>query len=453
MNIIVIGCGKVGRTITQYLSDENHSVTVIDEREDRIEEMINENDVQGVCGNGLLCSTLEEADVHHTYLVIATTDSDEVNMLCCMTARKLGARHSIARVRNPIYLQQSVFMRDELGFSMLINPEYQAAIEISRMLRFPSAINVESFAKGRVDLVEARIQYRSKLAGIPLSKIPKLCDAQVLICAVERRDHVYIPNGDFVLREDDRIHVAASQRDMNTFFRNTGMFRGAPQTVMIIGGGRIAYYLAHQLSEMNIKLKIIEIDANRCEELAEHFPKADIIHGDGTNQNLLEEEGMLQSDAVVALTGIDEENIVIAMFAKMKGASKVITKVNRPNLVQILESIGTESVVSPKDITANTILQYVRAKQNTKGNSVKTLYKLMGGRVEALEFVITQEQRGVGIPLRDLDLKEGILIAAIIRGNKVIFPNGNDAIHIGDSVLVVTTNRRLLDLRDILANR
>ncbi len=452
MNIIVVGCGKVGRTITQYLSEENHNVTVIDERMDRIEEMINEYDVQGVCGNGLLCQTLEEADVHHTYLIIATTDSDEVNMLSCLTARKLGARHSIARVRNPIYLQQNEFMRDQLGFSMLINPEYQAAIEISRMLRFPSAINVETFAKGRVDLVEIKIQARSRLAGIPLSKIPKLCDAHVLICAVERREHVYIPTGDFVLREGDRIHVTASRKDMDIFFKNIGMSYGVPRSVLMIGGGRIAFYLTRQLSEMNnMKLRIIEMDEKRCEELSDRFPRAEIIHGDGTNQALLEEEGMLESDAIVALTGIDEENIVIAMFAKMRGSMKVITKVSRPNLAQILESIGTESVISPKDITANTILQYVRAKQNTKGNSVKTLYKLMDGRLEALEFVITQEQRGIGIPLRDLKLKEGILIVAFIRGNRVIFPNGDDSIHIGDSVLVVTTNRRLLDLKDILA--
>jgi len=453
MNIIVVGCGKVGRAITQYLSEEHYDVTVIDVREDRVEDMINQNDVQGVCGNGLLCETLEEADVRHAYLVIATTDSDEVNMLCCMTARKLGARHSIARVRNPLYLQQTVFMRDQLGFSMLINPEYQAAIEISRMLRFPSAINVESFAKGRVDLVEVRIRSKSKLIGMPLNKIPKLFEAQVLVCAVERHDHIYIPNGDFVLHQDDHIYVTASRKDMDTFFKNNNLMSDVPKSVMIVGGGSIAYYLARHLCELNVDLKIVEIDPKRCEGLADAYPKATIINADGTNQTMLEEEGLGETDAVVALTGIDEENIVISMFSMLKGVNKVITKVNRPNLIQILESIGIESIISPKEITANTILQYVRAKQNSKGNSIKTLYKLMGGRVEAVEFVITKDENGVGVPLRDLNLKKELLIAAIIRDNKVIFPNGNDAIHVGDSVLVVSTKHRLLDLRDILADK
>lgn len=450
MKIIIIGAGKVGQTIAQYLCEEDHSVIVIDKQEQVLEHLVNEYDLQAVCGDGAICSVLTEAEVEKAYLVIATTASDEINILSCMTARKMGARHCIARVRNPNYSEQLVFMRNELGLSMIVNPEFQAALEISRILRFPSAIKMESFAKDRIDLVEIRIGKDSKLLDVPLWRIPRLFDVQVLVCAVERGNRVFIPSGDFVLKEDDRIHITASHGDLYTFFKNMGILQGEVKTVMLIGGGRIAYYLARQLSEMGMKVKIIEQDEQRCVELAERLPKTTIIYGDGTQQEVLLEEGIESVDALVSLTGIDEENMILSLYASTKNVHKIVTKINRPALIDLLQSFGSDSIVSPKATTANTILQYVRAKQNLKGNSIKTLHRLVNGQVDALEFFINTPSEGLGIPFKKLPIRDDVLIACILRGNRTIIPNGNDCLQLNDGVLIVTTNRHIVDLRDIL---
>lgn len=449
MKIIVVGAGKVGRTIANYLCEENHDVTVIDKRETVLENLMNECDVQGVCGDGALCTVLSEAQVEKTYLLITTTDSDEVNLLACMTARKMGARHCIARVRNPHYVSQLSFMRSELGLSMIVNPEFQTALEISKILRFPSAIKMESFAKDRVDLVEMRIPVDSKLVGMPLSRIPRVFDVQVLICVIEREQKVFIPTGDFVLKANDKIHVTATHANLQRFFKNMGIWRESIKTVMVIGGGRIAHYLAGLLADMGMKVKIIEQDEARCVDLSERLPKTNIIYGDGTEQSVLLEEGIEKVDACIALTGIDEENMIISMYATTKGVKKVVTKINRPALIDLLKSFGSDSIVSPKATTANTILQYVRAKQNLQGNNIKTLHKLINGQVEALEFFITTPAKWVGVPLKDLSIRDDAIIASIIRGTSTIIPNGNDALRMNDSVLVVTTNRRIQDMSDI----
>lgn len=449
MNIILIGAGKVGETIAHCLCEERHSVTVIDKREEVLEALGNEYDIQAVCGDGALCSVLTEAQVEKAYLVIATTQSDEINILSCMTARKMGARHCIARVRNPDYSEQTVFLRNELGLSMIVNPEFQAALEISRILRFPSAIKMESFAKDRVDLVEIRIGKNNKLVDMPLWRIPRMLDSQVLICAVERGGKVSIPSGDFVLKEDDKIHITASHSQLHRFFRNLGILQETVKTVMLIGGGRIAYYLARQLSELGMKVKIIENNEERCIELAERLPKANIIYGDGTLQEVLLEEGIETVDALVSMTGIDEENMIVSLYASTKHVDKIVTKINRPELIDLLQNFGSDSIVSPKATTANTILQYVRAKQNLKGNSIKTLHRLVEGQVEALEFFINTKVQGLGVALKNLKTREDVLIACIMRGNRTIIPNGEDSLQLNDGVLVVTTSRHIVDLQDI----
>lgn len=450
MHIIVIGGGKVGITLIEHLAKEGHDIVLIDNDPKVVESIINQFDIMAICGNGATCGILTEAGVAKTNLVISVTHSDELNILCCMVAKRMGARHTIARVRNPDYASQLYFMRNELGLSMMINPEFEAANEISRILRFPSAIKLDTFAKGRVELVEIKIAAGSPLSGMPLRALHGKYHVQVLVCAVQRGDEVFIPTGDFVLQEGDKIHITASHAELAAFFKELGIFKNKVKTVLIIGGGKIAFYLARQLCEMGMKVKIIEQDKQRCVELSEMLPKAMILQGDGTDQSLLLEEGLQQVDALVALTGIDEENIIVSIYACLKQVDKVVTKVNRNSFTDILESIGLESVIAPKNITANNIVRYVRAKQNSVGSSVQTLYKLVNDKVEALEFIVSDNSLLIGKTLKDLQLKDNLLVASIIRRGKLIFPRGSDTIEANDSVVVVTTNQFLRDLRDIL---
>lgn len=450
MHIIVIGGGKVGITLIEHLAKEGHDIVLIDNDPKVVESIINQFDIMAICGNGATCGILTEAGVAKTNLVISVTHSDELNILCCMVAKRMGARHTIARVRNPDYASQLYFMRNELGLSMMINPEFEAANEISRILRFPSAIKLDTFAKGRVELVEIKIAAGSPLSGMPLRALHGKYHVQVLVCAVQRGDEVFIPTGDFVLQEGDKIHITASHAELAAFFKELGIFKNKVKTVLIIGGGKIAFYLARQLCEMGMKVKIIEQDKQRCVELSEMLPKAMILQGDGTDQSLLLEEGLQQVDALVALTGIDEENIIVSIYACLKQVDKVVTKVNRNSFTDILESIGLESVIAPKNITANNIVRYVRAKQNSVGSSVQTLYKLVNDKVEALEFIVSDNSLLIGKTLKELQLKDNLLVASIIRRGKLIFPRGSDTIEANDSVVVVTTNQFLRDLRDIL---
>ncbi len=452
MNIIVVGAGKVGATIASYLCEENHDVTVIDTREHVLDALINETDIQAVCGDGAICSILTEAEVEKAYLVIATTGSDEINLLCCMTARKMGARHCIARVRNPSYTKQIPFMRTQLGLSMIVNPDFQTALEISRTLRFPSAIKIEGFSKNRVDLIELKIEAGSKLVNVSLSQLSKVFNVKMLVCAIKRNDKVIIPKGDVVLKEGDKIHVTASHSHLNKFFKAMGILKDPIKTVMIIGGGRVAFYLAQHLEEIGMKVKIIENKEETCMVLAERLPKTSIIHGDGTRQELLLEEGIETVDACISLTGIDEENMIISMYAGTKNVKKIVTKINRTALIDLAKSFGTDSIVSTKETTANTILQYIRAKQNAKGNSIKTLTKLIDGRAEALEFFVSSKAKWLNIPLKNLDIRGDAIIAGIVRSNATVIPDGNDVIKYNDNVIVVTTNRHIKDIEDIFVD-
>lgn len=451
MKVVIIGDGKVGGTITNELSGEGHDIVVIDQDPAVLTNASNTMDIISVQGNGASIAVQERAGVPDADLLIAATSLDEVNMLSCLVANKLGVANTIARVRNPEYYEQINLLKDELGLSMAVNPEHAAAAEILRLLRFPSALKIELFARGRVELVEIKIAAHSVLDGMPLWAIYKEFQVKVLICAVQRAGEVIIPNGNFVLQAGDKINLTAPHNEIERFFRTIGIFRTGVKSVIMIGGGRLSYYLSKSLLAMHVRVKIIEKDYERCEYLCEMLPDAVIIHGDGTDRELLQEEGLEKTDALVCLTGMDEENIVVSLYAKARKVSKVIAKINRISFDEILENLDIDGFISPKTIAANNIVRYVRAMQNSLGSSnVETLHKLINEQVEALEFKVREKSPVVGIPLKDLKTKDGLLVATIIRGMRVIIPGGNDSIEIGDSVIIVTTNKRLTDLRDIL---
>ena len=451
MQIVVIGCGKVGRTLIEHLAIEGHDIVVIDNNPKNIEDIVNSYDVMGICGNGAIYDIQMEAGVNKADLFISVTSSDEVNLISCLIARELGAKNLIARVRNPDYASQISFMRDGLGISMMINPEKAAADEIARILKFPSALKVDQFAKGLVDLAEIKVRKGSKLVGVSLSDLNRKFKTSVLVCALQRQQNVYIPDGRFSLEEGDKIHITASHKDLENFMISAGIYERKIKSAMIIGGGRIAFYLCKQLDEIGIKVKIIDNDEKTCERLSAVLPKADIIYADGTDQDILLEEGIEHVDACVSMTGIDEENVIISMYASKCNVPKVITKVNRLSIINMLESIGIESVISPKDITANQIVRYVRAKANKADGGIETLYKIVDKKVEAIEFIANKNISFLGVPLKHLKTKENLLVAGIMRGNKLIVPSGDDFIKAGDSVIIVTTNSFLTSLEDILA--
>ncbi len=450
MNIVIVGDGKVGATLVEHLSVEGHNVVVIDRDQKIVEQMVNSFDVMGICGNGANCEVLLEAGVDSCDLFIAATSSDELNILSCLIAKKSGAAHTIARVRNPDYLNQLPFFKDALGLSMIVNPELDAANEIAKVLRFPNAINIETFYRGLVDLVELKIEQGNPLCNMQLTDIFNKFDVKILVCAVQRKNEVIIPRGDFVLQAGDKIHVTAPRGVLVSFFKQLKIYKHRTKNIMIIGGGKMGYYLARQLCETGgYSVKIIESNIERCEKLCELLPDADIIHGDGTDRGILLEQGLEGQDAFVALTTIDEENIISSMYASALGVSKTVAKVNRVSY-EVLESIGMDSAFSSKAIAANRIIAYARALENSgEESSVQTLYKLVGGQVEALEFKITADFSEIGIPLRDLRLKRDTLIACIIRNHKVIYPGGNDCIELNDSIVIVTKRNHISSINEI----
>lgn len=450
MRIVIIGVGKVGMTLTEYLSAEGNDVTLIDTDQEIIDNAVNSFDVNGIMGNGVNFSVQQEAGVAHADVVIATTYSDEINMLCCLVAKKIGVRHTVARIRDPEYSRQFSFMLGEMGLDMIVNPELETAREISRLIRYPYAIRIDTFAKGKVDLAEMKIAPDSPLDGMQISDIQRKLQVRILVCAVQHGDTVYIPRGDNVLYAGDHIHFTASHRDLNAFFRKMGAFHHKLKNVFIVGGGRIAYYLARQLIDLGMNVKIVEKDEARCKFLKESLPKAQIVLGDGTDQTLLAEENFADADASIAATGIDEENIILSIFAIQQRIDKVITKISKTTLTDLLEAVGLDSVVTPKLFTANLILSYIRALQSTAGGSVQTLYKLVENQVEALEFHVEKESAVTAKPLRDLNLKKDLLICCIIRKSNIIFPGGDDVIQPGDNVIVTTTSEKLTDLENIL---
>lgn len=453
MNIIIVGGGKVGCEIIAALTPEGHNIVLIDRDPDVVDQIASEYDIIGIPGSGVVISILEQAGVENSDLLIATTNMDEINILSCVIARRLGVKGTIARVRDPEINSQVWFMREGLGVSMMVNPEYTTAREISRMLRIPSAAHVESFAKGRIDMVELILPEGSPLAGVALKDMNhRISGARVLVCAVQREgeEKVIIPTGDFVLREGDRIHFSADHDQISSFFKQIGVVKNRVRDVIIIGGGRIAFYLSQMLVESGMSVKILERDHDRCTVLAEKLPKVRIIQGDGSNQDFLMEEGLEETDAFITLTDIDEDNIIMSMYAKMQGCPKTILKVNSPNLRKMADVAGLDSSVSPKELTADIILSYVRALEETAGGAIRSMYKLVGGQVEAMEFWATDNGKVIGVPLSKLQLKRDLLIAGIFRGGKIMFPGGNDSIQPEDAVIVVTTNRFITSLDQIL---
>ncbi len=450
MQIIIVGCGNVGATLTEQLSKEGHNITVIDVDGYRTEAVANQYDVMGIVGNGASLAIQKEAGIEEADLMIAVTASDELNLLCCLIAKKAGDCNTVARVRNPVYNKEIAFIKEELGLSMIINPEYAAACEISRLLKFPSAIKVDVFAKGRIELLKCKLNEGSVLHGRPLTYISSGLGCDVLICTVERGEEVFIPDGSFELREKDVITVVASARNANEFFRKIGMETNRVKSCIIIGGGETTYYLAKQLLPMGIQIKIIEKDKERCNELSELLPQALIIRGDGTDRELLYEEGLPRIHSFVSWTSLDEENIMLSLFAKNVSKAKTITKVHRIAYDEIIDSLDLGSVLYPKNITAEYIIQYVRAMQNSIGSNIETLYRLIENKVEALEFRVNEQSDLVGVPLKELRLKDNLLIACINRKGIIITPGGQDSIMLGDTVVVVTTARGFHDLKDIL---
>lgn len=450
MRIIIVGCGNVGATLTEQLSKEGHNITVVDTKERAVRDISNNFDVMGIVGNGASLSVQMEAGVESSDLLIAITDSDELNLLCCLIAKKAGGCHTIARVRNPVYSREIGYIKEELGLSMVINPEFAAAMEIGRVLKFPSAVEIDTFAKGRIELIRYRIKEGSILHDMPLKDISLKLHCDVLVCVVERGEEIVIPGGDFVLQEKDTISIVASSQNATQFFKKLGAATTRAKDVIIVGGGETSFYLAKQLLAMGVKVKIIEHDKERCEELSELLPQALIIYGDGTDRELLLEEGMVHTEAFVSMTNFDEENIMLTLFAKRLSKAKLITKVHRIAYDEIIDELDLGTIIYPKYITAESIIQYVRAMQNSIGSNIETLYRLNNNRVEALEFVVKEDSPVVGIPLQELNLKKNILICCISHKGNIITPRGQSVISVGDTVVIVTIITGLHDIKDIL---
>lgn len=451
MNIIISGCGKIGSTIIASLVAEGHNIVAIDNNPAVITELTNIYDVMGICGNGVDSDILEEAGISKADLFVAVAGSDELNMLSCFIARKLGAKYTVARIRSPEYNDKSLgLMKQQLEISLTINPERLAAHDLFNILKFPSAVKIESFSRRYLEIIEIRLKDNSMLDGMKLSDIRAKFDAKVLICCIQRDNEVFIPNGNFVLHSGDKIGITATHTELQKFFKALGIMQKQAKDVMLLGGGRVSYYLADMLTNIGTAVKIIEKDEKTCELLSELIPKATIICGDGAQQELLVEEGLLTTDAFVSLTGMDEENILISIFAESQNVPKVMAKINREELISMAEKLGLDSIISPKKLVSDIIISYARALQNSMGSKVETLYKLMDDKAEALEFNTKEDAKIIGIPLKDLKLKKNILIGGIIRERKTIIPGGNDMILNGDKVVVIASNHRLQDLSDIL---
>ncbi len=450
MKIVVIGNGKVGHTLIQHLCIEGHNVTVIDNRPEVIDQIVNEYDVMGICGNGASVEILESANVGKADMLIAVTASDETNMLACIIGKKLGAHATVARVRSREYDSQITKTMEALEISMIINPEKEAANEILKIINFPEALKVDTFKNGTVDLVELYIPNDSPLINKSLIEISQTYQVKVLICAVQRGEEVFIPDGNFIFKAGDIVHITATKKNVRLFLNKLGLISSKIKCIFVIGGGKVATYLCDELAKNGYDVKLVEKDYNKCVELSETLSNVTIIHGDGSDQELLEEEGFNQTDAVVCLTGLDEENIIISMYAYKQRIGKIITKVNKESLVGLMESIRMASVISPKDITSSKIVSYVRAKNNSRSSSVITLYKLVNNKVEVIEFEAKKTSKTLNVALKDLKLKKKVLIAAIIRKKEVIIPSGEDKIFEGDNVIVVTTTQFFDRLDDVL---
>ena len=451
MKIIVVGCGKIGTHAIKSLVIEGHDIVAVDSNPDIITEITNNYDVMGVCGNCVDSETLLEAGADNADIFISMTGSDEYNMLTCFLAKKLGAKNTIARIRNPEYNDSSLaFLRSNLELSMAINPELLSAKEMYNMLKLPSEVKAENFSRRNLEMIELRITPEMSLDGVKVMKMREKYKASFLICAVQREDKLFVPDGNFELKNGDKIGITASPAEVQKLIKMLGLVQKQAKSVMILGGSKTAFYLAKMITNVGNTVKIVEKNEQRCEELSTEIPKAIVIFGDGTKQELLLEEGLSSTDAFIALSGMDEQNILMCTYAGMQNVPKVITKINREELRYMAEKMGVKALVSTKEITSNILVSYARALENSLGSNVETLYKIMDGMAEALEFKVKGDSKVINVALKSLSLKPNILIAGIMRGKKTILPAGDDVILPDDRVIILAANQRLGDLDDIL---
>lgn len=450
MKIVIIGLGTIGKTVLKSLSqEEDHTITIIDSNKSKVDDLMEKYDVFGIVGNGACLDIQYEANVNESDLVIVLTHSDELNILSCIIAKKIGAKRTIARVRNPDYRKPVAAMKDDLGVAMIVNPEMETANEIFNLISLPSVARIEQFAKGRVSLVEIVAEKGCSLIGETLISLGKKLSSKVLVCAVQRGDEVIIPSGDFLIEEGDKIHFTSDARTLGDFLSEVKLVKSPLKNIMIVGGDRIGFYLADALSQKGYQVKLLEKDSSVADELSDTLSDVTVVHGDGTQHGLLIEEGVEGVDAFVALTDIDEENMIVSMFADKKKVKKVITKIKNDDLFGMLDEFNINNTVSPKQIVANRIISYIRALENTKGSNVLNMYKLVNNQVEALEFQARKQENIYNKPLKELPIKENCLIGCIIRKNEIIIPNGCSEIHLGDNVIVVTTHKNFDDLSDV----
>lgn len=450
LNIIIVGCGKVGASLTEQLYIEGHDITLVDKSTERVQALTDLYDVMGIVGNGASYKVQMEAGIDKADLMIAVTDSDELNLLCCTVAKRVGDCAAIARVRTPDYSDEVSYLKEKLGLAMIINPELEAANEIARVLSLPAALGVNSFAHGQAEMIRFKIPEKNRLHGQKLMTLGKNIASDILVCAIERDKHVYIPGGNFKLQQGDVVSFISTVKAAKKFFDNIDIQNKPVRNTMIIGGGKAAYYLAKQLLEMGVAVKIIEKSRERCEELSVLLPDAIVINGDGTDADLLKEEEIAYADSLIPLTGLDEENILLTLHARDVSNAKVITKINRNTFHNIIDKLELGSVIYPKYITAEAIIAYVRAKTASLDSNVETLYHMFDSRAEAIEFRVSAKSDVTDIPLKDLALKDNLLIACINRSGRIIIPGGMDSIQAGDTVVIVTTHTGFQNLEDIL---
>lgn len=456
LKIIIVGCGKVGATLVEQLSKEGHDITIIDKNPQKMHAIEEMHDVLPIVGNGASFSVLKDADIEHTDLIIAVTNSDELNLLCCTVAKRVADCAAIARVRTPDYSQEVAYLQNKLELAMIINPELEAAKDIARILYLPTALEINSFAHGQAELIKFKIPEGNVLAGMTIvhlgtSYLDKSIARDILICAIERNGNIFIPSGNFQLEKNDIVSFVAPRRVAKTFLEQIGFPTNRVKNTMIIGGGKATYYLAKQLLSMGISVKIIESDTKRCEELHALLPKAIIINGDGTDESLLKEAGIEYAESFVALTGMDEENVLLTLHARQVSNAKVITKINRLSFKEVISQLDLGSVIYPRYITSEAIIAYVRARKNSMdSNNIETLYHMFDHRVEAIEFRVDTASAVTDIPLKDLELKSDLLISFINRRGTILIPSGQDCIKAGDTVMIVTTHTGFHDIQDIL---
>ena len=449
MRILIIGGGRVGYRLAECLSSEKHSVTIVESNEDALYDVADRLDVMFVKGRGASLSTQRQAGAEHADIVIAVTGSDEVNMLCCITSKKLGAKRTVARIRDPEYVRDAELFKSQLDIDFMINPERSTAVEILRLLRFPAAVEIDKFSRGLVEIVGFRAATDDAITGLPLHELKKKLKSPILFCIVERNGDVFIPRGDFVIMGGDLVYVSGNYADITKFLRSMGRVTDMANNVMILGGGRIAYYLALVTSKIGIKPTLITPDEKRCAQLAEDIPQAIVICGDGTDQEILESENIRDMDAFVAITGGDEENLMLSMFAHRCGVKKVVAVADSLNYIPLVNSFGVESILSPNEITTDRILRFVRGLTGSRGGSIVSLHRFLDGRVEALEFLVRSDMRHLGNKIKDLPIKRGVLVGIISRGGKSIIPEGEDVLKEGDNVVIVTRHIGFDELNDI----